>query len=93
MFSLDSLNQILEECGFEIVRIERESVTLKTYDRWYDYGAKTNQTMAGRGSASIIESILKNDDIREVLKNEFRKKKIGSELIIFAKKLCREKSR
>ena len=90
VFSLDSLNQILQECGFEIVRVERESVTIKTYGRWYDYGATTNQTIAGRGSASMIESILKNDHIREVLKDEFRKKKIGSELIIFAKKIYAE---
>jgi len=87
VFSLDSLNQILQGCGFEIVRVERESVTIKTYGRWYDYGATTKQTIAGRGMASMIESILKNDHIREVLKDEFRKKKIGSELIIFAKKI------
>lgn len=87
VFNLDSLNQILLGCGFEIVRVERESVTIKTYDRWYEYGTATNQTIAGRGSASMIESILKNDQIREVLKDEFRKKKIGSELIIFAKKI------
>ena len=82
----NSLGQILEDCGFEIVRVERESVTIKTHGRWYDYGTKTNKTMAGRGSANMIESILQNDQIREVLKDEFRKKKIGSELIIFAKK-------
>ena len=86
VFNLDSLSQILEGCGFEIVRVERESVTIKTYNRWYAYGAKTNQTIAGRGGAGIIESILKNNHLREVLKDEFRKKKNGSELIIFAKK-------
>lgn len=86
VFNLVSLGQILEDSGFEIVRVERESVTIKTHGRWYDYGTKTNKTMAGRGSANIIESILQNEQIREALKDEFRKKKIGSELIIFAKK-------
>jgi len=87
VFNLSCLKEILAECGFNVERFERESVTLKTNNRWYDYGQKTSQTIAGRASASIIESTLINSKIREVLKKQFRKQKVGSELILFARKI------
>ncbi|XXK27069.1 class I SAM-dependent methyltransferase [Arenicellales bacterium nBUS_45] len=76
---------MLSEFGFELVKYERESVTTKLPNRWYEYGAKTNSTLSGRASSSLIESILLDDELREKFKQTNRKNKIGSELIIIAK--------
>ena len=87
VFNLNCLKEILIDCGFNVERFERESVTVKVNNQWYAYGFKTNQTIAGRASAGIIESALKNPKIRGELKKQFRNQKIGSELILFARKI------
>ena len=42
--------------------------------------------IASQGSAAMIEQILKNKKLRDFYKNDSRKKKVGSEMIIIAAK-------
>ncbi|WP_186645996.1 class I SAM-dependent methyltransferase [Fluviispira vulneris] len=79
------LKDILNNYGFDCVSFERESVTTKLPNRWYEYAAQTNSTIAGRASAALIESMLSDNELREKFKTNNRKRKQGSELIIIAK--------
>ena len=76
----------MNSTGYYVKNIEKESVTIKKANAWYDYGLKTNSSLAGRGSAQMIEQILKNKKLREKYKYISRKNKIGSEMIIIAGK-------
>ena len=76
---------MLSELGYELVDYERESVTTKLPNRWYEYGAETNSTLSGRASSSVIESVLSDNELREKFKQINRKNKVGSELIVIAK--------
>ncbi|MFC3095058.1 class I SAM-dependent methyltransferase [Alteromonas sediminis] len=84
VFNFNSLSRLLAECGFKIDKIERESVTTKKSNAWYQYGAETNSSLAGKGNAQIMEVLLDNDTLREPFKRMCRDKKLGSELIVFA---------
>jgi len=85
VFNLKFCAHMLSELGYELVDYERESVTTKLPNRWYEYGAETNSTLSGRASSSVIESVLSDDELREKFKQINRKNKVGSELIIIAK--------
>ncbi len=86
VFNKNSIKNILNSTGYYVKNIEKESVTIKKANAWYDYGLKTNSSLAGRGSAQMIEQILKNKKLREQYKYLSRKNKIGSEMIIIAGK-------
>ena len=86
VFNYKSINNILNQEGFFIKNIEKESVTIKMPNAWYKYGSLTNSNMASQGSALMIEHILNNNKLLQEYKKYCRRKKIGSEIIIFAKK-------
>ena len=85
VYSLDVCASILAQSGYELLQYERESVTTKLPNRWYEYGAETNSTIAGRAGASVVESVLLIDELREKFKQINRESKVGSELIVIAK--------
>ena len=87
VFNVNSLGNILNNSGFFIEDIQRESVTIKKPEAWYEYGSLTNSSMAGQNTARMIEHVLSNDKLREEYKNYCRKTKIGSEMILFIKKM------
>ena len=84
VYNLEVCKNLLSQAGFEILDYEKESVTTKLPGRWYDYGSKTNSTLAGRAAAALVESFLLDHELREAFKIKNRVKKIGSELIIIA---------
>ena len=86
VFNEKSLSKILDQAGYYIEQIERESVTIKMANAWYKYGYETNANISSQGSALMIEHILNNNKLRNQYKNYCRKKKIGSEMILFVKK-------
>ena len=85
VYNLKLLQEILNNYGFDCISFERESVTTKLPNRWYEYGAQTNSTIAGRASAALIEVILSDKELREKFKHNNRQLKRGSELIVIAK--------
>lgn len=87
VFNIQSLSYILEECGFYIYSMHKESVTIKAANRWYSYGMQTNTTIAGRATSGVVEQMLSIDEIREVYKKYCRENKIGSELILVLKSI------
>ena len=84
VYNLEVCKNLLSQAGFEILDYEKESVTTKFPGRWYDYGSKTNSTLAGRGGAALVESFLLDQELREAFKIKNRTEKVGSELIIIA---------
>ena len=86
VFNRKSIEIILNSTGYYIKDIQRESVTIKMPNAWYQYGLSTNSSIASQGSAAMIEQILKNKKLRDFYKNDSRKKKVGSEMIIIAAK-------
>ncbi len=86
VFNKKSIESILNSTGYYVKDIQRESVTIKMPNAWYQYGLSTNSSIASQGSATMIEQILKNKKLRDLYKNDSRKKKIGSEMIIIAAK-------
>ena len=85
VYNFNVCADMLSEFGYELVKYERESVTTKLPNRWYEYGAKTNSTLSGRASSSLIETVLLDDELREKFKQNNRKNKVGSELIFISK--------
>jgi 2-polyprenyl-3-methyl-5-hydroxy-6-metoxy-1,4-benzoquinol methylase len=85
VYNLDLCTELLALCGYKVVEFERESVTTKLPDRWYKYGSKTNTSLSGRACSAIVETVLSDDVLRERLKRQNQKNKIGSELIVIAK--------
>lgn len=84
VYNLEVCESLLSQAGLEILAYEKESVTTKLAGRWYDYGSKTNSTLAGRASAALVESFLVDQEFREAFKMKNRREKVGSELIIIA---------
>ena len=84
VYNLGLCTELLAQCGYRVVEYERESVTTKLPDRWYKYGSKTNTSLSGRACSAIVETVLSDDVLREQLKRQNQKKKIGSELIVIA---------
>ena len=85
VYNLNICAHMLSKSGYELVKYERESVTTKFPNRWYEYGAETNSSLSGRACSSLVESVLLDDELREKFKKINRKNKLGSELIIIAK--------
>lgn len=84
VYNLSLCSELLAQCGYRVVEYERESVTTKLPDRWYQYGSKTNASLSGRACSAIVETVLSDDVLRQQFKIQNQKKKIGSELIIVA---------
>ena len=84
VYNLNVCTELLVQSGYKVIDHERASVTTKLPDRWYQYGTMTNSSLSGRACASIVESVLSDDGLRQGFKRLNQKKKIGSELIILA---------
>ena len=86
VFTEPLIRQIFSEHRFNVQSVERESVTIKLPNEWYQYGEDTNTNHAGSASAAIIEDFLKDPHCREWYKDFCRKSNIGSEMVIVASK-------
>lgn len=80
------LEPLLTGAGFEIIDERHESVTVKGSGRWFHYASEYGAAPSARAEASIIEDFLKNEALITVHHETMRKKNLGSELILCARK-------
>ena len=85
VYSRKALEPLLTRCGFKIVEELHESVTLRQADRWFKYGAENNAYDSSRGESFIINEFLRHKELPN-FRESFRKKRIGSELILITQK-------
>jgi 2-polyprenyl-3-methyl-5-hydroxy-6-metoxy-1,4-benzoquinol methylase len=86
VYSKSVLTSILERCGFNIIDEKHESVTVKSGDRWFLYGAECNANKASKADSFLINLVLNDDSYRETFRQKLREQNLGSELILILQK-------
>lgn len=80
------LDPILKDCGFTIIQELRESVTIKTPDRWFKYGQENSATFPARAESLIINNFQKDEAALARHKIFMKTNNLGSELILILQK-------
>ena len=90
VLSRRALQPMLEGAGFAVLAEHHESVTMKSADRWFGYGARCGASLEARGCATVVDDVLRDEAIAEPHRAWMRQNGLGSELILVAQKIRRQ---